>query len=155
MHADLRVEDAGQVILVKCNSIIIENLNFSHTDVGIELWQTKNARIANNSIKNNRYSGIMLLDSSNNNIAGNNITKDNIGVSLDGSSNFNTVSGNNIANNNVGLGLYGWPPKGNSIYHNNFINNTEQAYNQRSNSDLSHRCSLHLSGSIHRLDSTI
>ncbi|MGB3459661.1 MAG: NosD domain-containing protein, partial [Halobacteriota archaeon] len=41
--SDYKVEDAGQVIIVNCNNITIENLDLSNTDVGIELWRTENS----------------------------------------------------------------------------------------------------------------
>jgi parallel beta-helix repeat protein len=32
------VDDAGQVVLINCNNIIVENLNLSYATVGINLW---------------------------------------------------------------------------------------------------------------------
>ncbi|RLI39937.1 hypothetical protein DRO69_13625, partial [Candidatus Bathyarchaeota archaeon] len=144
--SNYRVEDAGQVILVNCNNILVENLNLSHTDIGIQLWRTKNTTITVNNITANNWYGIELDGSSNNSIVGNNIINNRYGIELDGSS-CNTVSGNTIVNNKEGVYLYssscntvsgntivnnkegvflGYSSK-NSIYHNNFVNNTEQA----------------------------
>ncbi|RJS77126.1 hypothetical protein CW667_04185, partial [Candidatus Bathyarchaeota archaeon] len=100
----LVVGDAGQVILVRCSNITVENLNLSNTDVGIQLWQTNNTKIANNNITENNDYGIELDSSSNNTISGNNITNNDDGIFLGDSSN-NTISGNNITNNDDGIFL--------------------------------------------------
>jgi parallel beta-helix repeat protein len=144
--SDVNVENAGQVILVNCDSIRVENLNLSCTDVGIELWNTNNTKIAENNITNNDYYGIDLHLSSNNSIVRNNITNDYSGVylgsssnnSIDGnnitesiyfgidlhdSSNHNSISGNNITNNTYGV--YLWHSSfNNTVSGNNITNNT-------------------------------
>ena len=72
--SDLTIKNAGQVILIRCDRIIVENLNLSDATVGIELFQTNNTLIRNNLIANN-WCGIWLYDSSNSNyIVSNNIT---------------------------------------------------------------------------------
>jgi parallel beta-helix repeat protein len=95
------VDDAGQVILVNCDHIQVENLNLSHTSLGLELWGTNKSRIMNNRIATNK-DGIYLYNSSDNIISGNNVTEN---------SNFGIIilleSLNNI------------------IYHNNFVNNNQ------------------------------
>ncbi|MEM3765816.1 MAG: NosD domain-containing protein [Candidatus Bathyarchaeia archaeon] len=70
--SDLKVEDAGQVILVNCDGIVLENLNLTHTDIAIELWMTNNTRITNNNIAKN-LNGIELWYSSNNRFWHNNL----------------------------------------------------------------------------------
>jgi parallel beta-helix repeat protein len=120
--SDCKVEDAGQVIIVNCNNISIENLDLSNTDVGIELWKTENSKISNNTVCNNKE-GIILYDSSNNNtITGNNVSNKEEGIILYLSRN-NSITGNNVSNNNWGIGLY--YSSNNKIYFNNFINNTD------------------------------
>jgi len=100
--ADYSVGDAGQVILVSCISMTVENLSLSNTDVGIQLWNTTNTEISGNNIASNVY-----------------------GITL-GHSNYNIISGNNITDNNgYGVGLA--YSSNNIIYHNN-IDNTEQVY---------------------------
>jgi len=61
--SDLTVEDAGQVILINCIKITVENLNLSNISVGIRLLKTKNSTITRNNITNSRY-GIWLESSS-------------------------------------------------------------------------------------------
>ncbi|MGD8565237.1 MAG: NosD domain-containing protein [Candidatus Bathyarchaeota archaeon] len=71
--SDYSVEDAGQVILHKCNNIKIENLNISKTITGIALYQTNNSRITGNYLKSNHADGIRIWHSSNNTIIKNHI----------------------------------------------------------------------------------
>jgi parallel beta-helix repeat protein len=94
------VTDAGQVVLVNCNQIHVENLDLANTSVGVELWATVDSRILGNNITASYY-GVWLCDSSNNSIAGNNFTGNNRGIQL-------------------------WWSSNNSFFHNNLINNTSQ-----------------------------
>jgi len=98
-------DDVGQVILVNCTGIRVENLNLSHTSVGVQLSWTTNTSIS-----------------------GNTITSNNCGIRLEYSSN-NSIFGNNIANNQYGIRLDS--SSKNSIFHNNFIDNTEQVSPKR------------------------
>ena len=96
------VDDAGQVILILCNNIRLENLNLSETSIGVELWGANASKIANNNIAKDLLGILLCYHSSNNCIDGNNITKNNSGIDLLGSNNIN-ISGNNVANNNYGI----------------------------------------------------
>jgi len=118
--SDYKVEEAGQVILVNCNNITVENLNLSNTCVGVELWQTEDSLISNNTASNNSRYGIYLPYSSNNNITGNTVDNNDgfylevssnlitsnyyYGISLDYSSN-NNITGNTVSNNHNGIRL--------------------------------------------------
>jgi parallel beta-helix repeat protein len=102
--SDYAVSDAGQIVLIDCNNILVENVNLSSTTIGLELWGTKNSKIQNNSITANTYSGIFLLSESSN----------------------NTIVGNNIADNLYGIELL--ESSNNSVYHNNFVNNRKHFY---------------------------
>jgi parallel beta-helix repeat protein len=86
---------------------------------------------ANNSISENKITGnaygISLDSSSDNSISGNNITNNGRGISLSYSPR-NNITENNVASNEYGIMLIGYSPDyTNRIYHNNFINNTNQA----------------------------
>jgi parallel beta-helix repeat protein len=96
--SDYEVEDAGQVILVNCNNITVENLDLSNTSIGVALLNTGNSIISNNTVRNNSRKGIYLLDSSS-----------------------NTITCNNVYNNKVGISI---SADDNLIYLNNFIDNT-------------------------------
>jgi parallel beta-helix repeat protein len=118
--SDHAVVDAGQVILVNCNRISVQNLNISHTSVAIEMWNTSNTQLTGNNIANN-YRGIVLSgSSSNNSVSGNSMAANNDwGVSLESSSN-NSVSGNNIVDNSGGISLF--VSFNNSVTGNNIVN---------------------------------
>jgi parallel beta-helix repeat protein len=97
--SDYTVDNAGQVILVRCNNIRVENLNLSDTTIGLELWETNNSRVSNNNITANKVDGIFLLASSNNTIEGNNVTG-NLGHGINFySSSYNTLRDNNLTDN--------------------------------------------------------
>jgi len=116
------VGDAGQVILVNCQHITVENLNPSNTNIGVQLWQTNNTIIQGNHITENNAHGIWLYKSSNNSVIGNSITNNGYGIYLYESSN-NSVSGNNVTNNYYsGIVLPG-PSNNNSILGNNVTAN--------------------------------
>jgi parallel beta-helix repeat protein len=93
------VGDAGQVVLVRCDSIRVENLNLSRASVGVQLWETNSSTISWNNMTANSYYGVWLDYSSSNIISGNSIAANSYyGVWLDYSSG-NIISGNSIAAN--------------------------------------------------------
>jgi len=49
------ISDAGQVVLLNCSNIRVENLNLSNAGVGLELFYTNSCRIVNNVIAHNLY----------------------------------------------------------------------------------------------------
>ena len=84
--SDYTVEDAGQVILIKCNNIRVENLDLSNTTVGVELLETRDTKVIGNNIANN-WLGIEIDSgsgsSSNNKIYHNNFVNNTYQVSPD------------------------------------------------------------------------
>lgn len=116
--------DVGQVIIVNCSNITVENLNLSNTDVGLELWGTDNSVIRNNSCFNNTI-GVYLGSSENNTITENNIDSNNDkGIKLYNST-IITIKGNNINTNN-GDGLYLKDSFNNTVI-NNYINSNNRS----------------------------
>ncbi|MCK4717429.1 MAG: right-handed parallel beta-helix repeat-containing protein, partial [Thermoplasmata archaeon] len=124
-------------------------------DSGIELYQAQYCTIENNHVSNNYWYGIRLysssgnnrvanntassnhwfigLLSSSNNIVANNTASDNACSIWLFSSNNNTIVGNSLSNNyEHGISLNS-SSNNNVIYHNNFINNTFQAYGDENN----------------------
>ena len=137
----------GYVSLVNCTRMIVENTHFNTQ--GILLAYTTDSQITNNGISNNYGDGVILNYASNNKItknninansgagislshsnqntfSGNHITRNQIGIYLIHSSDNNTIAENNIADQDTGISLH--TSSSNLIYHNNFVNNTEQAY---------------------------
>jgi len=101
---DYNVSHAGQVILVNCDNIVIEGLDLSNATIGVQMDQTKESVIANNTIRNNR-AGITLWYSMYNTIAQNDVAlNDWGGIWLYGSPN-NTIIRNNLTANS-GYGIY-------------------------------------------------
>jgi len=143
--SDITIEDAGQVILVRCSRVRVENLNLSHASVGVELHYTNYTIISGNDLTNNRI-GVFLYESSlQNDVSRNNIASNLCGVYM-AYAEQNNISSNTITNSEVGIFLYFSPEnvvyennvlnnyygvvlphsEGNMFYHNNFINNTLQ-----------------------------
>jgi len=67
------VKDAGQVILVCCDNIKVENSSLSNTTIGLQLWGTNNSKILGNSVLNN-YIGFAFSYSYNNTFHHNNLS---------------------------------------------------------------------------------
>jgi parallel beta-helix repeat protein len=131
------------------NTIYLNNI--SNNNVGISLYTHSNRNIIkSNKISSNGYEGIWFINSTNNIIIANDITSNcYAGIGLYHSSN-NTIKSNNILNNYDGISLsyskintilsniissntdsgitIESSSTNNSIYHNNFVNNKQNAY---------------------------
>ncbi len=106
--------DAGQIILVNCTNITVQNQEIFNTTVGIQIWGSNTCFISGNTIAGNHYG--ICINGWNNTINDNTITNNNYdGMRLSGDS--NTISGNTISNNDDGIYLY-------CSDYNNIINNT-------------------------------
>ncbi|MCK4481777.1 right-handed parallel beta-helix repeat-containing protein, partial [Candidatus Bathyarchaeota archaeon] len=97
---------------------------------GIYLEGEDNTLIAGNTINSNPF-GIVItsplyIPAEKNKITDNTIFDNDLGIGLDSAPN-NTVSRNTIANNDLGINLTGSTSVDNAIYHNNFLNNLQQA----------------------------
>ena len=114
--------DAGQVILVNCDNITIQNQEISNTDVGINLRNTHNCLISGNTITSNNGYGIIAYTSNSNTFTDNDISNNENGIKLDFSTN-NNINGNKI-NSNIGNGIHLKYSSSNTIISNNLsINN--------------------------------
>jgi parallel beta-helix repeat protein len=101
-ESDYVVGDAGEVVLVDCNNMTINNLDLSHTSNGVELYQTNDTRITNNNLTND-YDGVYLYLSHNCSVSGNKIIANAwYGVYVGISSNC-TISGNTLRYDGVAL----------------------------------------------------
>ena len=96
-------EGAGQVILVNCKDVLVEDQELNNVRVGMDVVFSSYIVIRNNDCSNNKYAGICLYESCNNAVSGNDCSKNQNGIDLDESCS-------------------------NAIFLNNFINNTDNTY---------------------------
>jgi parallel beta-helix repeat protein len=101
---------AGQVILVNCSNVIIENQNVSNGNNGIQLFFSNNNIIMNNTCTSNIYGGIYLHESNSNKLENNTCTSHKLymigyGIYLDHSLS-NTIANNNCSDNKYAIKLY-------------------------------------------------
>jgi parallel beta-helix repeat protein len=114
------------------NNIITNNI-VSNCGWGINITDSCNDIISGNKISNARFfSALALWGGKNSNITGNIISESNYeGIQI-GSNNI-TITRNIISKNGVGIYNRFSSCNNNLIYHNNFINNTPNAYDKGSN----------------------
>ena len=157
----VEINDAGQIILVDCENVAINDVDISSTFVGMELITTVNSEIKYNNI-NDCIAGIFLDMSSHNDIYDNDLGSNLVGMALSNSENnimkknyvhnsssygdydsmglYLTYSSNNntIAENIVaGIEDYGisitYDSRDNLVHHNNFIENDQNAKDECNN----------------------
>jgi parallel beta-helix repeat protein len=121
-ESDKIIDEAGQVLLVNCNNITIQNQFLSNVTYGILLWQTNNCLIKGNTLYSNDFDGILMHSSGDNTIIDNKIYNNDNGISLDYSGDNNKISYNKIENNSHGVHIFSSTSNTN-ISKNNFLNN--------------------------------
>ena len=139
--------DIGYIAIIKSTNITVRDKKLANNLNGVVLADSSNINISNTDLSNNNYG--IYLEQSSNSIIENNIINSNIddfplywygmgsGVSLISSIN-NTIRGNTVSNNRRGIVIeYSSTSSFNSIYHNNFINNTYFQSTDSSNGDNS------------------
>ncbi len=134
------------------NNIISDNNILNNLVAGIRAWYSNNNIFTQNIILNNSVGirfvtkciknnilgnvinlngvGIVTLYSSNRNIISNNTVSSNSQGIYIYNSTCNTISKNNISNSWRGIWLQKWYSSINLIYHNNFFNNNQSAYDK-------------------------
>jgi len=112
----------GGVKFDSSNYCTISGNNITGNNLGIHLSSSDYNSVSNNLIANANADGVSLQAASSNNIFENKITGNKDGIWLSASD--NSILGNIISNNQYGIRVFG----SNSIYHNIFIDNTNQAY---------------------------
>jgi len=112
------------VILANCTGFIIDGINSSYIDVGIQLGFSSNCTIKNSTISRNRWNGITLYSSSGNTIRGNDISFNYEGISLV-SSHFNNIKDNIISHNGGADGISLTCSSNNTINANNILGNND------------------------------
>ncbi len=126
-ESDIIIEDesAGQIILVGCNRITMQNLDLSHATVGVELINTDNCLLTNTTLRFNII-GVMFLESCNmNTISYNYIDFNSYGICVETYFAFtrNKIIGNSVRFNSYG-GIY-LNGVGNIVRYNVVENNSE------------------------------
>jgi parallel beta-helix repeat protein len=94
--------DAGQVILVNCTNVKVENQELTHGTIGILLGYSLNIYITGNTLSSNSEYGIYFHRSERNDIVGNTISDNGCGIFLK-SSIANIFHHNNIVDNDEQL----------------------------------------------------
>jgi len=113
------------------NNVFYRNTISNNSLDGIKL-RGYNNNFTDNFIISNNANGINLCETRNNYVSGNNINSNYNGIYLQDPCINNIITGNNISlNNNYGVYISGC--KSNLFYHNNFINNFINAYDDSNN----------------------
>jgi len=108
-----------------CNNNIIDSNYFHNLNFGVSIIDSvSGTKIISNNINNCGMCGVSLLNADDNLIDNNTIAHSGTGVCLSGVSNI--ISNNNISYNNKGVSAGG--SVYNKIYYNNFVGNTQNAY---------------------------
>jgi len=144
--------DAGFVGIINCTNITVRNLTLTNNEQAVLLAYSDNSKIENITTSNNyrgihlsfssssnvmniaasnNYYGIYLYQSSNNTLENLIASNNDYGIRLCSSSNNNVKKNNANLNNVYGISLQ--YSNDNKIYLNNFIDNTQNAYDASTN----------------------
>jgi len=112
------------VDLAGTTNVTVGNLEIRGFQHGIWLFNGSQSKVIGNKIANNMF-GVWLY-ASNNTVSGNRIRdNNNTGIVIDILTSNNNVIRNNVTGNSRGIWIIN--TSGHRIYHNNFVNNTQQA----------------------------
>jgi len=127
-------EAYGIYISYSSNNTITSCTTNSNGLLGVYVDSSNFNAISNNTVNWNNNHGIYLEFSSNNTITNNTVNSNkNRGIVFFSTSNYNTITDNTITNNEYGIFLDG---SSNLVYHNNFIYNTIQAYDDWASTNI-------------------
>jgi parallel beta-helix repeat protein len=114
---------AGQIILIGCSGITVENQVLSSTFTGLQVRDSNNCLVSGNTILNN-FHGVSIADSYNNKIINNTIIDNSytgIGIYREGIG-YTNISNNNISESDEGIYLFSCD-YGIDVYNNKISNN--------------------------------
>jgi len=103
-QSDIVVDDAGQVILIYCSDLIVQDLEITNIPKGVELLASHNCIITNITCINSGY-GIELESSKNSKVTNNLLINNDHGIFIDDGST-STVVSNNIVQESLYIGIY-------------------------------------------------
>ena len=128
--SDNVIDYAGQVILIDCTNVTVNNLELSKVDFGIQLYECRNCYVKSNVLSSNAM-GVFLVNSTSNTISGNIIINNWIGL-LFTFGGHNNITGNHFENDMLNVVLQS--SNNNLFSENNFIfNHTILLYRVRKN----------------------
>jgi parallel beta-helix repeat protein len=128
--SDRVIDYAGQVILIDCSNVSINNIELSKVDFGIQLYECTNCYIKSNVLSSSAM-GIFLVNSTSNTISGNIFINNLIGLLFTFGEN-NNISGNHFEKGMLNVALIS--SNNNLFSKNNFIfNHTILLYLVRKN----------------------
>jgi len=126
------------IFLVKANNVRIGNLTIQNTTIetyafsGVHIYNVQNVTVFDLVIRE-CGSGIQVTNSTYCVITRNNITSNNVGIYLHSDSSYNNIADNFIANSNsAGVWIADTVSPYNKVFHNSFVNNTQQQSNMGS-----------------------
>jgi parallel beta-helix repeat protein len=126
-------EDDGVHISVSSDHNSVSGNKIGNNENGIDLRGSQN-NVSGNDISNSTACGIWLgiigYSSDNNSISGNSVENNSYGISLF-CADYNEIFVNNITASSI-CGIYFNLSENNRIFHNNFVDNTQQAYVEKS-----------------------
>jgi parallel beta-helix repeat protein len=133
-------------VLTGASNVTVKNLTVKGSVFGISLVETTNALIFNNTISETKNipfqatAGIRVSGGGSNTITGNYLVNNYVGIYCIETQN-NLIVGNDVVNCSTpgggGTAIAFWGASNNIIYHNSFINNEVQAYDDSFNSPFS------------------
>jgi len=115
------IEEAGQVVLVRCRNMTVRGIEVRRAGVGVELWESDRVRITGSKMVENDIA-IYIHASNNSEVIGNLIQSNSIGVFIT-ESRGNIISENEVDSNIHGVALA--DTQGNIISHNVISHSTK------------------------------
>jgi parallel beta-helix repeat protein len=124
----------GIALYASLRNTVANNTASSNILGGIGLSSSSNNTISNNTASSNNDFGFSLWKSNSNIISDNNASNNKDGIYLELTNSNNTIVNNTVfSNHNYGINIEDSSSINNRIYHNNIINNTNQAYDNTNN----------------------
>jgi len=109
----------------------VENCTFESNDHGVTIYRSKNNVITNCNVRTNNF-GVYIQSSNSNVVTDCIIENNNFGIAIVSTSNNNLITNCTLKNNNLGSKIFD-SSDNNRICHNNFMSNTQQAFDYCTN----------------------
>jgi parallel beta-helix repeat protein len=116
------------------SNLIVGNTVADCHNFGLHVYRSSSNRICENVLTNN-VKGIRLSSSDNNTVSQNNMTNNEHGIAISASSN-NLIFENIVSGNDIGVLLSSINPLNNTVWNNDFVDNTKQVLDDASGAIL-------------------